>query len=96
MSALFTVRVCCCCNKEPRKTHRRATVCANFIILAGKGRTGTGIAAYLVRSGEIPDPEEAIKFFGVKRSASGNGINVPSQMRYIQPPCPFYSYMIII
>jgi len=51
---------------------------------AGKGRTGTVIAAYLMRSGEYADPETALAFFGKQRTANGKGVTIPSQMRYVR------------
>ena len=35
--------------------------------LAGKGRTGTAIACYLIYSGRFTDPEDALNYYANKR-----------------------------
>eukprot|EP00993_Chasmostoma_nieuportense_P000307 NODE_1284_length_1566_cov_79.544128_g1213_i0.p1 GENE.NODE_1284_length_1566_cov_79.544128_g1213_i0~~NODE_1284_length_1566_cov_79.544128_g1213_i0.p1 ORF type:complete len:497 (-),score=118.68 NODE_1284_length_1566_cov_79.544128_g1213_i0:75-1532(-) len=63
---------------------------------AGKGRTGTAIAAYLLFSGHQPTAEAALRFFDTHRTSNGKGVMVPSQRRYVnyfqvllkQPPPP--------
>eukprot|EP01028_Stygiella_incarcerata_P011674 TRINITY_DN66_c0_g1_i1.p1 TRINITY_DN66_c0_g1~~TRINITY_DN66_c0_g1_i1.p1 ORF type:complete len:404 (+),score=92.30 TRINITY_DN66_c0_g1_i1:129-1340(+) len=51
--------------------------------LAGRGRTGTLICAYLVYSGYCKTPEDAFRLFGDMRSKKGKGIRNPSQRRYV-------------
>lgn len=59
--------------------------------LAGKGRTGTTIAAFFLYMGLIPDPQRAIDYFSIKRfGALNKGVEQPSQVRYV-----FYSDQLI-
>jgi protein-tyrosine phosphatase len=51
--------------------------------LAGKGRTGTVIASYLLYCGLFANTEEALNYFACKRSLTINGVTVPSQRRYV-------------
>eukprot|EP01112_Ceratiomyxa_fruticulosa_P011203 TRINITY_DN3026_c0_g1_i1.p1 TRINITY_DN3026_c0_g1~~TRINITY_DN3026_c0_g1_i1.p1 ORF type:complete len:401 (-),score=56.31 TRINITY_DN3026_c0_g1_i1:147-1349(-) len=50
---------------------------------AGRGRTGTLIAAYLVYKQYYTNAYEALLYFAVRRSSSENGVSVPSQRRYV-------------
>jgi len=52
--------------------------------MAGRGRTGTVIAAYLVHTRVYDNAESALRFFAVRRSASEEGVQVPSQKRYVK------------
>ncbi len=52
--------------------------------LAGRGRTGTVIAAYLTYNRMFDNGSEALDFFGIKRSKKDRGVNQPSQRRYVQ------------
>eukprot|EP00002_Diphylleia_rotans_P005244 TRINITY_DN14356_c0_g1_i1.p1 TRINITY_DN14356_c0_g1~~TRINITY_DN14356_c0_g1_i1.p1 ORF type:complete len:684 (+),score=117.11 TRINITY_DN14356_c0_g1_i1:45-2096(+) len=52
--------------------------------MAGKGRTGTTIAAYMIFSGLFNDAEEALDHFGRQRSVHSIGVTVPSQLRYVR------------
>jgi hypothetical protein len=49
---------------------------------AGKGRTGTIIACYLLLKGIYSTPDEALAFFAQKRTSNFSGVRVPSQLRY--------------
>ena len=51
---------------------------------AGKGRTGTSIAWFLIYSGLLTTAEDAIKYYGRKRFEHGKGVTQPSQMRYVK------------
>jgi protein-tyrosine phosphatase len=51
---------------------------------AGKGRTGLVVAAYLMHSGAVHNAEDAIRFFGNKRTKDGRGVTIPSQYRYVR------------
>lgn len=48
---------------------------------AGKGRTGTVIAAYLMHCGYKASSEAALRCFGFARTANGKGVTIASQMR---------------
>jgi len=50
---------------------------------AGKGRTGTAIAAYLIYSGLFSTADKALRYFACKRSITMWGVTNPSQVRYI-------------
>jgi phosphatidylinositol-3,4,5-trisphosphate 3-phosphatase/dual-specificity protein phosphatase PTEN len=50
---------------------------------AGKGRTGLVISCFLMHCGFKPSAEQALKFFGVQRTANAKGVTIPSQMRYV-------------
>eukprot|EP01048_Picozoa_sp_COSAG05_P001873 COSAG05_NODE_68_length_22188_cov_8.265019_5_plen_1358_part_00 len=50
---------------------------------AGKGRTGTVIAAYLVLAGEHDTPADALHYYGYCRTQNGKGVTIPSQVRYV-------------
>ncbi|KAL1930447.1 hypothetical protein VTP01DRAFT_10609 [Rhizomucor pusillus] len=51
---------------------------------AGKGRTGTVIAALLLYLHEAENADHAMRIYGTKRTTDGNGITVPSQIRYVK------------
>lgn len=50
---------------------------------AGKGRTGLVISTYLMHCGFKASSEQALKFFGMQRTANAKGVTIPSQMRYV-------------
>ena len=50
---------------------------------AGKGRTGTLIAAALLHERSSTSAEEALRVFGVRRTHNGKGVTLPSQQRYV-------------
>lgn len=51
---------------------------------AGKGRTGTCIACFLLYSGLSKTSEDAIRYYGRKRFSTGLGITQPSQIRFVR------------
>lgn len=51
---------------------------------AGKGRTGTSIAWFLIYSGLAKNAQDAIRYYGRKRFSTGLGITQPSQIRYVR------------
>ncbi|ELR12175.1 C2 calcium/lipidbinding (CaLB) region-containing protein [Acanthamoeba castellanii str. Neff] len=51
---------------------------------AGKGRTGTAIAAYLIYSGLFSTADKALRYFACKRSITMWGVTNPSQVRSVQ------------
>ena len=51
---------------------------------AGKGRTGTLICCYMIFCGRFSDPEEAMKYYRIKRFVKGGGVTQPSQIRYVR------------
>ncbi|KAI8968592.1 protein-tyrosine phosphatase-like protein [Mycotypha africana] len=57
---------------------------------AGKGRTGTVIAALLLHLGISNTSSEAIRMYGEKRTKDSKGITIPSQVRYVE----YYEFML--
>ena len=51
--------------------------------LAGKGRTGTIIASYMIYSGLFATAGDSLRFFAHKRSATISGVSYPGQLRYV-------------
>ncbi|KAL3568030.1 hypothetical protein D5086_030681 [Populus alba] len=49
--------------------------------MAGKGRTGLMVCAYLVYSGMTP--EDALQLYANKRTTNNQGVSIPSQRRYV-------------
>eukprot|EP00455_Lapot_gusevi_P042412 TRINITY_DN5027_c0_g1_i2.p1 TRINITY_DN5027_c0_g1~~TRINITY_DN5027_c0_g1_i2.p1 ORF type:complete len:677 (-),score=171.29 TRINITY_DN5027_c0_g1_i2:49-1926(-) len=50
---------------------------------AGKGRTGLLIACYLMFSEQVHDAETALQVFAEERTLNGEGVTIPSQIRYV-------------
>ncbi|KAG2218802.1 hypothetical protein INT45_005449 [Circinella minor] len=51
---------------------------------AGKGRTGTAIAALLLYTHQVVNSDAAMRLYNIKRTKDGRGITIPSQIRYVR------------
>ena len=60
--------------------------------LAGKGRTGTVIASYLLFCGLFAEADDALNFYAHKRSINNWGVTGPSQRRYVKYVADIVTY----
>lgn len=51
---------------------------------AGKGRTGCFLSAYMLWSGLFFRANDALAFFANQRTHDGNGVTIPSQIRFVR------------
>ena len=82
-------------NAPPLRLMRAFCLCVDEFLLqdprnvvavhckAGKGRTGTAIACYLLHSGACRTAAEALHFFAFRRTLDGKGVTIPSQIRFV-------------
>lgn len=59
--------------------------------MAGRGRTGTVIAAFLMYIKMFQAADDALAFFASRRSSTNEGVQVPSQIRFVE----YFSDMIL-
>jgi phosphatidylinositol-3,4,5-trisphosphate 3-phosphatase/dual-specificity protein phosphatase PTEN len=59
---------------------------------AGKGRTGVMISAYLLWIGECDSADDALEYFGAKRTHDNQGVTIPSQIRFVKYFAEFIRY----
>lgn len=57
---------------------------------AGKGRTGTVIAALLLYLGVTDDANKAMEIYGLERTDNTKGVTIPSQRRYVR----YFNFML--
>lgn len=59
---------------------------------AGKGRTGLIICCYLMHSKVVIDSDEAMLYYGSRRTKDGKGVTIASQQRYVR----YYNHVLNI
>ena len=64
--------------------HQHPDHCVAVHCLAGRGRTGTVIACFLLFERLQPSPQAAVHCFCARRSQSASDISGPSQLRYVE------------
>lgn len=69
---------------SPSPPRPRAPLCLAIDCKAGKGRTGSVIAALLLRLRECATASEALALFGDRRTRNGRGVTIPSQTRFVE------------
>jgi len=73
-----------CCNDISEWLDTNKKHVAGIHCKAGKGRTGLISCCYLLMKGTCSDTDEALRYYGTKRTTDGKGVTIASQIRYIR------------
>jgi len=73
-----------CCNDIAEWLDDNKDNVAGIHCKAGKGRTGLISCCYLLLKETCRDTDEALRYYGIKRTKDGKGVTIASQIRYIR------------